>query len=56
MIWNASAGEVCAFSPEARGGQGAQLLYGRVTANARPAAGQPLHRIPLEVSSRWRGR
>lgn len=26
-----------------------QLLYGRVTADARPPAGQPLHRVPLEV-------
>jgi hypothetical protein len=28
-----------------------QLLYGRVTADARPPAGQPLHRVPLEVRS-----
>lgn len=50
------AGEVCAFSPTATGGgargdgRPPRLLYGRVTADARPAAGQPLHRIPLEVS------
>ncbi len=48
-------GELCAFQPfsaaAAPGGGGGQprLVYGRVTADARPAAGQAVHRVPLEV-------
>jgi hypothetical protein len=44
-------GELCAYMPEERGSEEQQLLYGRVTADARPPAGQPLHRVPLEVRS-----
>ena len=43
------AGELCAYMPAERDSQEQQLLYGRVTADARPPAGQPLHRVPLEV-------